>query len=71
MDDLDYIGRSNVLLIFNAATRRLNVSVDLIDDNKYEREEDFNGILNSDSPRVTVSPDRALAIIEDDDSMQN
>ena len=71
MDDLDYIGQSNVLLIFNAATRRLNVSVKLIDDNTYEREEDINGILNSDSPRVTVSPDNALAIIEDDDSMQN
>ena len=70
MDDLDYVGRSNMLLTFNAAARRLNVSVDLFDDSRYEREEDFNGILSSDSQRVTISPDNALATIMDDDSMQ-
>ena len=69
MEGLDYVGRSNVLLTFNAGTRRLNVSVDLMNDLMYEGEEDFNGILSSDSPRVTVSPDNALATILDDDSM--
>ena len=69
MDGLDYVGQSNVLLTFNAGTRRLNVSVDLMNDLMYEGEEDFNGILSSDSPRVTVSPDNALATILDDDSM--
>ena len=59
-----------MLLTFNAATRRLNVSVDLFDDSRYERKEDFNGILSSDSPRVTISPDNALATIVDDDCMQ-
>ena len=43
------------------------MSVDLFDDNVHEGEEEFNGILTSDSPRVTVSPDNALAIIEDDE----
>ena len=70
MDDLDYVGQSNMLLTFNAAARRLNVSVDLFDDSTYEREEDFSGILSTDSPRVTISPDNALATIVDDDSMQ-
>ena len=71
MDGIDYDGRSNVLLTFNAATRRLNVSVDLRDDNIYENEEDFNGVLTTSSPRVTISPDNALATIEDDEGMQN
>ena len=70
MEGLDYVGQSNVLLTFNAGTRRLNVSVDLFGDSRYEREEDFNGTLSSDSPRVTISPDNALATIVDDDSMQ-
>ena len=67
----DYVGQSNVLLTFNATTR-LNVSVNLINDNTYEREEDFNGTLTlvSTSPRVSIGPDNALATIEDDEGMQ-
>ena len=71
MDGLDYDGRSNVLLTFNAATRKLNVSVDLITDNIYEREEDFNGVLTTSSPRVTISPGNALATIVDDESKRS
>ena len=69
----DYVGQSNVLLTFNASTTRLNVSVELIDDNAYEREENINGILNlvSTSPRVSIGPDNALATIEDDEGMLN
>ena len=69
----DYDGRSNVLLTFNADTRSIEVPVGLINDNTYETEEDFNGILTlvSNSPGVTIAPDNALATIEDDDGMQN
>ena len=60
-----------MLLTFNAGTTRLNVSVELIDDNTYEREENINGILNlvSTSPRVSIGPDNALATIEDDEGV--
>ena len=66
----DYVGRSNVLLTFNAATTRLNVSVSLIDDNLSEKEEAFNGNLTlvSDSQRVTIVQGSAVATIVDDDS---
>ena len=66
----DYVGRSNVLLTFNAATRRLNVSVNLIDDSLSEREEAFNGNLTlvSDSQRVAIVQGSAVATIVDDDS---
>ena len=58
-------------LTFNAGTTSLNVSVDLRDDNLYEREEDFNGNLTFVSgERVTVSPDNALATILDDEGKQ-
>ena len=69
----DYDGRSDVLLTFNAVTRSIEVPVGLINDNTYETEEDFNGVLSlvSDSPGVTIAPDNALATIEDDDGMQN
>ena len=62
-----------MLLTFNAGTTRLNVSVELIDDNTYEREEDFNGILTlvSTSPRVSILPDTAVVTIEDNEGMQN
>ena len=69
----DYVGQSNVLLTFNADTTRLNASVELIDDNTYEREEDFKGILTlvSTSPRVSIVTDTAVVTIEDDEGMQN
>ena len=62
-----------MLLTFNVGTTRLNVSVELIDDNTYEREEDFNGTLTlvSASPRVSIVPDTAVVTIEDDEGMQN
>ena len=68
----DYEGRSNVLLTFNAATRRIEVPVNLTDDRVYEGEEDFGGTLTlvSDSPRVTINPDNAVATIEDDEGME-
>ena len=62
-----------MLLTFNAATTRLNVPVNLIDDNTYEREEDFSGTLAlvSTSPRVSIGPSTALATIVDDEGMGN
>ena len=38
----------------------------------YEGEEDFGGTLTlvSDSPRVTIDPDIAVATIEDDEGME-
>ena len=60
-----------MLLTFNTTTRSFNVSVDLIDDNMYESEEDFNGTLTSSLPRLTISPENALATIEDDESRYN
>ena len=72
MNGSDYVERSNVLLTFNATTRRIAVTVDLIDDNLFEQEEDFSGIVTliSDSQRVTISPDIALATIIFDESRQ-
>ena len=62
-----------MLLTFNAGTTSLNVPVDLINDNTYEREEDFSGILTlvSTSPRVSIGPATALATIVDDEGMGN
>ena len=61
-----------MLLTFNAETTNLNVSVNLTDDNTYEREEDFNGILTlvSTSPRVSISPDTAVATILDNEGKE-
>ena len=66
----DYVGRSNMLLTFNAATRSIEVPVNLIDDSVYEEEEDFSGTLTlaSSSQRVTIVQGSALATIVDDDS---
>ena len=68
MNGSDYVVQSNVLLIFNANTRRTEVEVDLIDDSVNETVEAFNGILTlvPNSQRVTVNPDKALATIEDE-----
>ena len=73
MNGSDYVGQSNVQLIFNASTRSIEVQVDLIDDSVHETAEDFNGTLTlvSDSERVTISPDNALATIEDDEGEGN
>ena len=73
MNGSDFIGQSNVLLTFNAATRSIEIEVDLIDDLVFEGEEDFSGILNlvSDSPSVTIDPDNALASIGDNEGVQN
>ena len=38
----DYVGRSNLQLTIS---KSMNVPVNLIDDNFFEGEEDFNGIL--------------------------
>ena len=69
----DYVERSNVMLTFNAATRRIEVSVDLIDDNEFEGEEDFSGTLTlvSDSQRVAIDHGSVVATIVDDESGQN
>ena len=69
-DGSDYVGHSNVLLTFDAATRSIAVSMNLIDDSVYEGEEDFSATLTlvSDLERVTIDVDNALAIIEDDES---
>ena len=66
----DYVEHSKVLLTFNAGTRRLNVSVNLIDDNLFEKEEHFNGNLTlvSDSQRVAIVQGSTVATIVDDDS---
>ena len=69
MNGSDYDGRSNVLLTFNAATSRLNVSVNLRDDSIYEGDKNFNGTLVTDLERVTVRPDNAMATIEDDEGV--
>ena len=73
MNGSDYVGQSNVLLTFNAAKRIIHIEVDLIDDSAFETDEDFNGAITlvSNSPRVTISPDNALATIEDDEGVQN
>ena len=73
MNGSDFVGRSNVLLTFNATTRRIMVPVDLIDDNLFEQEEDFNGVVTliSDSKRVTINPDNAVATIVFDESRQS
>ena len=62
-----------MLLTFNANSTRIEVEVDLIDDFVYEGEEDFGGTLTlvSASPRVTISPNNAVATILDDESMQS
>ena len=69
----DYVGRSNVLLTFNAATRSIEVSVSLNDDSVYEEKEDFSGTLAlfSNSQRVTIVQGSAVATIVDDESVQN
>ena len=61
-----------MLLTFNDATRRISVSVNLTDDSVYEGEEDFAGTLTlfSDSPRVMIDSDNAVATIEDDEGME-
>ena len=71
MNGSDFIGQSNVLLTFNAATRSIEIEVDLIDDLVFEGEEDFNGILTLvlDSPSVTIDPDNALASIGDNEGV--
>ena len=68
MNGSDYVGQSNVLLTFNATTRNTEVEVDLIYDSFNETIEAFNGTLTlvPNSQRVTVSPDNALATIEDE-----
>ena len=73
MDGIDYVGQSDVLLMFNAATRSIQIKVGLIDDIAFETDEDFNGILTlvSGSPRVTIDPDNALATIEDNEGVQS
>ena len=69
----DYVERSNVLLTFNAATRSIDVLVDLFDDNLFEGEKDFNGNLTlvADSQRVAIVQGSAVATIVDDEGGQN
>ena len=63
----DYVGQSNLQLTIS---KSINVPVNLIDDNFFEGEEDFNGILTLISgENVTISPDNALATIVDDEGM--
>ena len=68
---LDYEGQSYVLLTFNATTRTIQVPVGLIDDNDFEGDEDFNGLLSlvSSLSRVTIAPANAIATIVEDESM--
>ena len=65
----DYVRRSNVLLTFNAATRSIDVPVNLIDDSVYEREEDFSGtlMLVPDLQRVAIDRGSAVATIVDNE----
>ena len=63
----DYVGQSNVRLTFNAATRSIDVSVNLIDDRVYEGEEDFVGNLVTDSQRVAIVQGSAVATIVDNE----
>ena len=62
-----------MLLTFNATTRITHINVDLKNDNVFETDEDFSGILTLvyNSPRVTISPDNTLVTIEDDEGKQN
>ena len=71
IDGPDYVGRSNVLLTFNADTTSIEVPVNITDDSVYEGEEDLSGTLNlvSDSPRVSIGPSNAVATILDDEGM--
>ena len=68
----DYVGQSSVVLTFNAITRSRKVSVDLTNDSVYEGEEHFSGTLTlvSDSPRVTINPDNAVATIVDNEGIE-
>ena len=68
----DYVGQSNILLTFNAATRSIDVSVNLIDDSVYEGNEDFIGNLTliTDSQRVAIFQGSAVATIVDNEGEQ-
>ena len=59
-----------MLLTFNATIRRIEVSVDVIDDSVFEGDEDFIGTLTlvSDSQRVAIDHGSAVATIVDDES---
>ena len=52
-------------------TRTIQVPVDLIDDNEFEGDEDFNGLLTlvSSLSRVIIAPDNALATIVEDEGI--
>ena len=69
VDGSDYIGRSNVLLTFNASATSIDVLVDLVDDNLFEGEKDFSGNLTlvADSQRVAIVQGSAVATIVDDE----
>ena len=58
-----------MLLTFNAATRSIDVPVNLIDDSVREGEEDFSGnlILVSDLRRVGIVRGTAVATIVDNE----
>ena len=61
-----------MLLTFNATTTTYEVPVDLLNDNDFERDEDFNGILMLTSgERVLVDPGNALVTIMDNDDGSN
>ena len=71
VDGSDFVGRSNLLLTFNADTTSIVVPVNITDDSLYEGEEDFSGTLNlvSDSPRATIGLSNATATILDDEGV--
>ena len=55
-----------MLLTFNAITGTHEVPVDLLNDNEFEGDEDFNGILTLTSgERVVVDPENAPVTIVD------
>ena len=68
----DYVSRSNVLLTFNAATRSIEVPVNLRDNNVFKGEKDFSGTLTlvTGSQRVAIVERSAVATIVDDESEQ-
>ena len=55
--------------MFNASITWIYVHIWLRDDMYLEFEEFFHGVLTTSDPAVTLNPDEATVVIQDDDSM--
>ena len=55
-------------LIFHSSIRWISVTIRMVDDNRYESEEFFHGVLNSLDSAVILNPDEVTVFIEDEDT---